>query len=719
MSLLLALFPLAALIALAVTSYKYAQERANSSRRLAPSSWAWTVPFALILLFLVAMGAVGLLEGGFTVVALPICSAVLACCGAVSLRRDDVWAWYEDKPQAVRRKLRIALVVLIAVLALLVVEVPFNGMMPLGGPSYFWLETLLAGLLLLALYFLGQRHAALCGAGMSLLFFAGIAQHFVKRFKNAAILPTDLLVLNTAAAVGSEYVFSLNDQTMRGIACFGLGLCALSLVRPPQTTSHRSNARAVAMNLGGSAVCAALLAFLVLVPSYMGLLGVQMKYWYSIDYYQMQGFFPSFIAVMQDMPIRKPSGYSKEAAQKLTESYAQAYADDKRDDSAHEAAAAQFADVKPSVIVVMNESFSDLSVYDGMHAGYQGPQFFKTGFGDALAKGTLNVSVHGAGTCNTEFEFLTGNAMSFIGVGKYPYSVYDLSRVDALAAQFKDWGYATCAIHPNYASNWNRDKIYPQMGFDQFLSIDDFGGTPNVAVDRQTPNEPHCEVFHSGVSDRETYNRMLQMLQEDDTPQFFFDVTMANHGSYNQNNIPEEYQTHYVPADYEGEETPERLNEYLACVNKSDDDLREFVTSLRELDRPVVLVFFGDHQPSVSASYNDYWYADEPEGVHARRAFSTDYVIWANYDVAGREQAGAEDETSVDMLAANTLDLIGAPVSTFQAALLNARTQIPSLSAADYQGADRQWYAPDADGAYAQAYHDLSLIEYLNFATKL
>jgi hypothetical protein len=105
--------------------------------------------------------------------------------------------------------------------------------------------------------------------------------------------------------------------------------------------------------------------------------------------------------------------------------------------------------------------------------------------------------------------------------------------------------------------------------------------------------------------------------------------------------------------------------------------------------------------------------------VHARRAFCTDYVIWANYDVAGREQVGAEDETSVDMLAANTLDLIGAPVSTFQAALLNARTQIPSLSAADYQGADRQWYAPDADGAYAQAYHDLSLIEYLNFATKL
>jgi len=719
MSLFLALFPLAALVALSATSYRYTCDRKNAQRRIKPATWIWTIPSVVLLLAIVVWGALGLLEGSLAIVVLPVSSAAIACCGAVSLRRDEVWAWYDAKPRDTRQKLKTALLVAVAVSALLVVEAPFNSYLPFGGPSYFWLEMLLAALLLAALYFLGQRHAVLCSLGIVFLFFAGIAQHFVKRFKNAAILPTDLLVLNTAAAVGKEYVFSFNEQTITGITCLALAFCALSLVRPPQTVTNQNRIRKIALNVGGSALCCALLAFLVLVPSYMGLLGVQMKYWYSIDYYQMQGFFPSFIAVMQDMPIRKPDGYTNEVAQELTDSYAQGYYDAASADPNHGAASAQFAEVKPSVIVVMNESFSDLSIYDGLHAGYEGPQFFKTGFGDALAKGRLNVSVHGAGTCNTEFEFLTGNSLGFIGVGKYPYSIYDLSRVDALAAEFKDWGYQTCAIHPNYASNWNRDKIYPQMGFDQFLSIDDFGGTPDVTVDRQTPNEPHCEVFHSGVSDRETYRRMLQMLQEDERPQFFFDVTMSNHGSYNQNNIPAEYQTHYVPSDYVGEETPERLNEYLACINKSDDDLREFVASLRELDRPVVLVFFGDHQPSISASYNDCWYTNEPEDVHARRAFSSDYVIWANYDVAGREQVGTIDETSVDMLAADTLDLIGAPVSAFQAALLNIRTMIPSLSASDYQGADREWYVPDADGAYGQAYHDLSLIEYLNFATKL
>lgn len=724
MNRLYALIPLAALAALVVYSVRYAKGRAADGKPVTPSTWCWVAPSAIALAFLVVWGCLGLLEGWFAILSLPPSSLLVAVSGAIALRRDEVWAWYDRHPAKAQKRLRVCLVAAILVLSLLTIEVPFNGRIIIGGPTYFWLEMLLAGLLLTGLYFLGQRHAGLCGLAVALFFVTGLGQYFIKRFKNAAILPTDLMSLGTAAAVSQEYVYSLSETAHLGIACALLLVSALSLLRPPslapdQEQPPTKTKHGALANVGIPVASFGLLAFLVLVPSYMDLLGVQMKYWYSIDYYQMQGFYPSFIAVLQDMPIRKPKGYSSDEAERLERSYADQYEKTAESDPARQAAMAQFKEQKPSVIVVMNESFTDLSIYDGMHAGYEGPQFFKHGLGDALAQGTLNVSVHGAGTCNTEFEFLTGNSLGFIGAGKYPYSVYDLSDVDAIAAQFKEWGYDTCAIHPNYATNWNRDKIYPQMGFDQFLSIDSFGGMPNCAVDKVTPEEPHCEVFHSGVSDRETYDVMLKMLEENDDPQFFFDVTMANHGSYNQYNIPQEYLTDYQPADYEGEETPDRLNEYLSCIQKSDDDLKEFVGKLRELDRPVVLVFFGDHQPSLSASYNDYWYADEPEDVHARRAFSSNYVIWANYDVAGRDQTATEDEMSVDMLAAVTLDLIGAPLSEYQEALLDIRTLIPSLSASDYQGEDRQWYVPDEDSAYGQAYHDLSLIEYLNFATKI
>ncbi len=720
MNLVFAAIYLAVLAALLATSVLGARERKREGNPVPLSAWGWLAPSALMLAFLTIWCAVGLVEIWHTVLAVPLTALAIGASGWIAFRREMVWSFYDDRPPKTQRALRIALAYLVVLFAFLVIEVPFNDRLPFRGPSYFWLEMLLVGLLLLGLYFAGQRHAAACTVGVAFFFVAGMGQYFIKRFKNAAILPGDLLVLNTAAAVGKEYVFSLNERAILGMACAALCVTALALVRPPRAdVREQGKTNVVRNNVVGSVASFALLTGLVLVPSYMNLFGVQMKYWYSIDYYQMQGFFPSFIAVLQDMPIHKPEGYSKKEAQKLLDQYADEYREESSKDEAHQAAVEQFDEIKPTVIVVMNESFADLSLYDGMHAGYEGPQFFKTGLNDAILRGNLNVTVHGAGTCNTEFEFLTGNALGFIGVGKYPYSVYDLSHVDALAGQFKQMGYATCAIHPNYATNWNRDKIYPHMGFDQYLSIESFGGTPNCAVDKVTPEEPHCEVFHSGVSDIETYDCMLRMIEESDEPQFFFDVTMANHGSYNQNNIPVEYQTNYIPADYVGEETPERLNEYLACIQKSDDDLREFVGKLRELDRPVVLVFFGDHQPSLSASYNDYWYPNEPEDVHARRAFSSEYVIWANYDVAGRNQSGTVDETSVDLLAAIMLDLIGAPVSDYQAAQLEIRTLIPSFSASNYQGNDRQWYAPDSTNAYSQAYRDFALIEYLNFASKV
>lgn len=720
MNLVFAVIYVAALAALLATSLLNARERKRKGNPVSLSAWGWLTPSAVMLLFLAIWCAMGMIEIWNTVLAIPLTALAIGASGWIAFRREAVWAFYSNRPKKTQRALRIALVLIIVLLAFLIIEVPFNDHLPFKGPSYFWLEMILAGLLLLGLYFAGQRHAVACTAGVALFFFAGMGQYFIKRFKNAAILPGDLLVLNTAAAVGKEYVFSLNERAIEGLACAALCIATLALVRPPHANANaQENKHAALRNVGCAVGSFALLVALVLVPSYMNVFGVNMKYWYSIDYYQMQGFFPSFIAVLQDMPIHKPEGYSKGEAQKLLDKYTNAYYEESSKDGARQEAMKQFDEIQPTVIVVMNESFADLSLFDGMHAGYEGPQFFKTGLYDALERGNLNVTVHGAGTCNTEFEFLTGNSLSFIGVGKYPYSVYDLSDVDALAAQFKELGYRTCAIHPNYATNWNRDKIYAQMGFDLYLSIDSFGGTPNCAIDKVTPEEPHCEVFHSGVSDKETYDCMLRMIEESDEPQFFFDVTMANHGSYNQNNIPAEYQTNYIPADYDGEETPERLNEYLACIQKSDDDLREFVGHLRELDRPVVLVFFGDHQPSLSASYNDYWYPDEPENVHARRAFSSEYVIWANYDVAGRDQSGTDDETSVDMLAAITLDLIGAPVSKYQAAQLEIRKLIPSLSASDYQGNDRQWYVPSTTNAYSEAYHDLSLIEYLNFATKV
>lgn len=712
-------FPLVALAVVAAAIVSFVRNTRATGGSLGPSTWLWMAPHILLLAFLYIWGSKELIECPEHPFALPSACALIAIASIAPLARNAIWSRYDRFPTFLRGALCALLCAMVLLLAVASIEYPFSTSTPFVFPTHAWLEVLLVGLALCALYFLGQRHAAGCGIGVALCASLGIAQYFIRNFKNAAILPTDLYAIGTAAAVSSEYVFSLDNRAILGLACASLAIGMLSLLRPPRRSQVRPKVRVVVSNLICGVASLGLLGALVYVPSYMDDLGVKMLYWYTMDYYQLQGFLPTFIAVSQDMDIRKPEGYTDEKAASLLESYARSYRDASEADEASQSAAAQFEQQKPSIIVVMNESFCDLSIFDGMHAGYTGPQFFQRELDDAFMRGQLYVSVHGGGTCNSEFEFLTGNSIQFIGSHKYPYSIYDFSRVDALASELKALGYKTNALHPNYPTNWNRDEIYPQMGFDRFLSIDDFGGIPNCAVDKLTPYEPHCEVFHSGVSDKAVYDRTLQMLAEDETPQFFFDITMANHGSYDQRNIDAAYVPNYVPSNYDGDITPAQLNEYLACIARSDEDLREFISQLRSLSRPIVLIFFGDHQPKLTASYLAAWYSDEPQDEYVRKVYSACYAMWTNYDVAGGSQEGIVRDTSVDLLASQALKTMGAPVSDYQAALLEIQKQIPSLSASGYQGADGKWYGPTDDGPYAQTYRDLQCIEYLNFATKV
>ena len=706
------------ILALAILAHVLIHRRAGKD--LSVSSVVWATLPALLLLFLGIWGQMGLLECSDEPPSAQFSLLMIAACGLVSLLRNRIWSLYDKCPTVVRVLIGAALVILVLVLPLFIIEAPYNSLLAESLPSHAWLEVLICGLLLVVLYFLGQRHASACVVGIVAFALIGIAQYFIKSFKNAAILPSDLYALGTAAAVSNEYVFSLNEFALRGLAYTALAVCALSLLRPPNPLATASSrTRIVAINMCVSVLSFCLLVAVVTVPNYMGQLDLKMEYWYTMDYYMKQGFIPTFIAVQQDMPIRVPNGYSDAEAANILADHAKQYRTAAASSEEQAKTVGQFDHLRPSVVAVMNESFCDMSIFDDLQAGYKGPDYFKNGLNDTLLHGRLNVSAYGGGTCNSEFEFLTGNSISYVGAGKYPYSIYDFAKVDALPNNFKGLGYATTAIHPNYPSNWNRDEIYKHMGFDTFLSIDDFGGIPDCEVDKVTPNEPHSEVFHSGVSDKATYDRVLDLLKSNESPQFIFDVTMANHGSYDQNNLPSQYALDYHPANYDGEIEDAFLNEYLSCIKRADEDLKGFIAQLRELDRPVVLVFFGDHQPGFSYSYNDLWYANEPEDVHARRIYCTNYVVWANYDVGGHGPNNTNEEISLDMLAARTLDAIGAPTTDFQAAQLDIRNSIRALSTKSYLGADNKWYAFGSDSAYAGAYDDLAKMEYLNFATKV
>ena len=662
-------------------------------------------------------------------------AAAIAATGTAVLRRRELVPLLRHRfprlsdPHAFRR----ASLLITAVFGVAALEVPWNTQFPLVWPHALLIEYGLVLLTLLALYFLSLRHSIVPGVLIGHLSALGIIQAFVLQFKNAVLMFGDIFAFGTAMAVGGGYEYHLDSRMLwsMAFACVGCAVCSLIFDGPdaegnvsdadaaadeeterkrpfPTALSrplHRLGPTARSLVLGVATT--ALLIFSVLVPSYENLFRIKVEYWWEwqIANFKAQGFLPSFIAEAQDLPIDEPSGYSSYAAQNAEDDFVARYEETAGTTPEAPAAQAQWDELQPSVVVVMNETFTDLSFFGDLN-GYEGPTFFKTGLSDALSRGKLVVSVNGGGTCNTEFEFLTGTSMAYVGNGKYPYTLYDLSDVDALPRRMAQLGYETTAIHPNLASNWDRDRVYEELGFDRFYDIDDFEG---------------ADQYHNATSDAATYDRILDLLGSSDRPQFVFDVTMQNHSGYDQGGIPKDVTDQY--ADFGSNELDNETNalvrEYLACIGGSDAALEEFVGELRELDRPVLLVFFGDHQPYFTNVINDTFYPDEDTVDHDERLYLSDYVVWANYDVAGSDQTGANVPASASDLAARALAAAGAPLTDRQKAELGAATLYSQLNLFGYSDAEGTWHAlDDRTGEAGDTVRKLGYLAYRDFALR-
>ena len=699
------LFSLALLVAGAVVVARRLRGREGRLGEQLARSIAWLVVPVAALLAACYWCATGLYLGSSR--GLIVLSAASLVAGAVSLSRGRVMEWVDAlgrrSPEAagpVRALMALVAVLACTVLGFLAMELPYNVGTLSVALGFAAIEMSLILGALLVLFFLFQRHGAGLALGVGLCWVIGLAQYFIANFKASAILPNDLFVLQTAAAVSGSYVYSVNGMVLTGLCCVVIASAICSLVAATRAETSQSLVRRTVVNLACALAALTALWAGVTIPNYFDDLGVGMEYWYSLDYYKRQGFLTTFVAVAQDLPIEVPEGYTDAAAAETEASYVAAYDEGAGAEAGRTAAEEQFEELRPTVICIMNETFSDISVFDGESWGYAGPERFNSR-DDAILGGGVSVSVLGGGTCNSEFEFLTGVPLAYVGDGKYPYSLYDLSSAPSLARQFSELGYKTTALHPNYATNWNRDRVYSMLGFDEFLSIEDFEGS---------------EWFHSGVSDAETYDKVLELLEQSDEPQFVFDVTMQNHSPYDQCNLGEvpQYSVEGL-SPYDNM----RVSEYLACIEESDRALDEFLAELEQLDRPVVVLFFGDHQPALSSILNNTIYAGEQTLEHSQRTHETRYLVWANYDVAGSTD-GEKCDTSVCYLAALLAEKIGLPLTDYQKTQLVAREELPSISLIATRLADGSALPAGTDASSLPAsYLDLSYVTYLEFASKL
>lgn len=702
-----AIIPLAAAIGLAVLGAAMVRRAHAAGMRVGVGDFLWPAAHLALLGGMAYMCHAGMcvFEPGMLVVY----SLAIEAAGALTLARPQIASALDRMDPASGRILRpvrdVALMAAASVLSVWALERAWNEMYARIPILYFGFAALVVLAAMLALYFVGQRRGALCTLAVATCGGFGVAQYFIQQFKSAAILPSDLLALGTAAAVSGGYTYQIDGAVAESLIAVACALTCLSFIRPAPAPAGARRAIRAAANLCCAGAVMAAMAFGFTTVRLEEALEFTYDRWWPISTYRSCGFIPSFIAVAQDLPIPEPDDYSDEQAVSAQDALVGAFDATLAQTPGRIAAEQQFAEVKPVIITIMNESFSDLSVYRGLRdAGYNGPAYYNS-LSDTLQRGCLMASTNGGGTANSEFEFLTGNSIAFVGNGKYPYQLYNLSGIDSLPKQLAELGYRSRAVHPQPPTNWNRSMVYPQLGFEDFISKDDF--------DEDAPR------YHSGVTDRVTYDKVLELLREDDGPQFIFDVTMQNHSGYDEGTVPDDELTSYAPAGVTDATLVSQLNTYLTCIEASDRDLAYLIEQLRGIGRPVVLVFFGDHQPNMTTALNDALYPGEDTLSHQWRLFESTYFVWANYDVAGNDQLSFNQELSINELAAQMLYMIGAPLTDYQKALLASRSEIVSISANGYRGADGQCYELDAKGTYRSLVDDLRSIQYLNFARKI
>lgn len=582
-------------------------------------------------------------------------------------------------------------------------------------------------------WFLFQRRPIGLVLPMAACLLYGLAEYFVESFKNSAIMPSDLRNASTGLNVANGYQYDLTTAILFLITMFCIAVALLCWLRDPfarlislfEENVNFGNtdsifSRAVPKAFGEQslgvliknvaiAIFSAIIGIIMIMNPISAAMeanwkeeGIQFNYWDIQQSFEKYGIIPSFIAALQLEELVEPAGYTSDEAANLQAALVGLYDEYVSSTPEREEAVAQFDEIKPNVILIMNESFSDLSFLDGLGVGYEGPEFLNSL--DTIAKGATSVSVYGGGTCNSEFEGLTGTSLGYIGEGINPYSLYDLSTLDALPNQFKKLGYQTTAIHPQHATNWRRDVIYPEIGFDEFIDRESFHGVKR---------------FRRHVRDFVTYDMAIDKIESSDEPQFIFDLTMMGHGGYDTGRVRPAAN---INLDFKGKGVLDAYgdsyaNEYLSSVKMSDKDLEHLISRLSEIDEPTVVAFYGDHQPGFTWWFRDKFADTSNYIAYQQTMFKTDYFVWANYHVAGSawdaEDTGdhddAYDANGVDdddgegdalyegtMAPANimgwTKNFIGAPLSDYEKASYISRRWVQSNNIYGYMDAANVWH---------------------------
>lgn len=534
--------------------------------------------------------------------------------------------------------------------------------------GFFLLNALIYLFAHLVLYLVVRNTRIACLLVLLVVVGFSIANHYVIAFTGIPITFGDLMSVGVGMAVAGGYTYTLDPAVVAClIAAFVYAALLIAIPCSKIQVSFRSNQMALAL-----VAVAAVGMGAYLYGDEDAWSRIDTHEWNPAYPYLHYGFAASLASDVASASTVEADGYDSDALWQTDESsgvtqvnVGHGYVTEADGAPAYREATEE----SPNIVVVMNESFSDLTSYlEGYETSTDPMPFVRSLMQqENVISGTCAVSSDmGTGTANSEFEFLTGNSMAYFR-GNTPYVQFIDTETPSLASELAGRGYRTQAMHAYERAGYNRVKVYDRFGFQQYKGIEDF----DVDID----------VARGYPTDETNYRQLIKDFEENrgGTPQFLFNITMQNHGGYYASDYEWPVRVHEVAPV---ESYDDSVIAYESSVRMADDALRQLISYLETVDEPTVLLFFGDHEPRLSNEFYSSWFTDE-NGLDLEttaQLHKTPFFIWGNYDL-NTDAAAKGSTVSLNYLSTVLFQAAGIKLSPYQEYLADLRMEHPVITA--------------------------------------
>ena len=538
------------------------------------------------------------------------------------------------------------------------------------GNFVFVLNVILVALLYLMLLMLFNRFWTASIVILAVGIIVAAIEHFKVEIRYEAILPADLGFLGSNT--GNMLTFIPAGAHVTILVALGAFAVLLALILVLRHFDGRKGRMIRTDNLSlnlTSRLILLLLPILVfalycihvsttdsLANKFSRALGDTPSMWDSVYDAQRNGPLVAFTRQLNPKIMDKPSNYSEETMKKVAARY------QKEAETINASRTNNLTD--STVVYVLSESFSDPSRVPGLKTNKDSmPNIRKIKAG--TTSGLMLSSGYGGGTANLEYMGLSGLSMAnFESSLSSPYqqlvpSQHWTPTINQLwGAPVNSLGY-----HPYESSMYSRATNYKKFGFSHFYTLT---GPDVIKYQDKIDESPY-------VSDKSSYDSALEGIKSGKTNKFIQIITMQNHIPYHEWYENNDYTAESTTGTPLGDDEQQSIETYQKGVEITDQATQEFLNELDALDKPVTVVFYGDHLPGIYSSASE-------DGNNSLALHLTDYFIWSNKASSSQgNKASDAAYSSPNFFVAQAADHMNAKVSPYLAFLTEMHSKIAAM----------------------------------------